>query len=262
MKKEKNSLRACDVINLLRARYPLPAYAFMEQVADGTGARQNRWADAVAMSVWPSRGYRMYGFEVKVSRSDWLSELRKPEKADAMMQYCDGWYLAASDAAIVQADEIPPTWGLMVVKGGRLTVPKTAPQLQPKEFSPALVASLLRNMVVTDEGKMARARSEGERAGREGAVNEEGRSWQMQKLQKLKEQVDAFETASGIRITEYTDGKELGRAVEVVKNLRWLHLAGAITTAKKTVEALEALNAVQALREVQDEAVEALDSST
>ena len=83
-KTDKPALKAADVIDLLRVKYPLPAFALLEQVADGTGARNYRWADALVMGVWPSRGYHLLGFEVKVSRSDWLHELHKPAKADAL----------------------------------------------------------------------------------------------------------------------------------------------------------------------------------
>lgn len=60
------------------------------------------------------------GFEVKVSRSDWLSELKKPEKADSLARYCDRWYLVISDPKIVKDGELPPTWGLLCRKGDRL----------------------------------------------------------------------------------------------------------------------------------------------
>lgn len=244
MKTPKPTLRAGDVVDLLRVKYPLPAYAFLEQVADGTGARQNRWADAVAMSVWPSRGYRLYGFEVKVSRSDWIAELRQPEKADAMMQYCDGWYVVTGDESIVRPGELPPTWGHMTVKGGRLHTPTAAPQLKPVDFTPHLVASLLRNAVVTDAAKVATARSQGEQAGRESA-----RGYATDHLKRITEQVAAFELASGIKITEYCDGKEIGESVKVLQSLRWggISLEQSIAQAKRMIEGLEALQAVEAV---------------
>jgi hypothetical protein len=240
-------MRAGEVVDLLRIKYPLPAYAFLEQVADGTGARQNRWADAVAMSVWPSRGYRLYGFEVKVSRSDWIAELRNPEKADAMMQYCDGWYVVTGDASIVQPGELPPTWGHMTVKGGRLHTPTVAPQLKPVDFSPHLVASLLRNAVVTDANKVAQARLDGQRAGEESA-----RGYTAEKLKNITEQVAAFELASGIHLSEYSGGKELGEAVGLLRNLKWKAgaLADAVARAKGLIEGLEALQAVEAIEAV------------
>jgi hypothetical protein len=245
---EKEKLKASHIVDMLRTKYPLPAFALLEQVADGTGARQTRWADAIVMSVWPSRGYHLHGFEVKVSRSDWLHELRQPEKADAMMQYCDGWYLAVSDAAIVQPGELPSTWGLMAAKGGRLVTIVEAPKLTPKDFCPPLVASILRNAVVSDAGKIAKARAEGEAAGREA-----GRDYTAKRLSELKEQVDAFERSSGIKISEYFGGKELGEAVNTVRSMRWLHLDGALTTARAVVRQLEVLDAVAMIKTLANE---------
>lgn len=52
-----------------------------------------RRADAVAMNLWPSRGNVLRGYEFKVSRADWRSELKNPAKAEPIAQYCDHWYL-------------------------------------------------------------------------------------------------------------------------------------------------------------------------
>jgi len=80
-----------DVLDALRYRHRPPAWAFLEKVRNGTGyQRDARTADAIAMSVWPSRGLTLHGFEVKVVRGDWLRELRDPEKADEFFKYCVG----------------------------------------------------------------------------------------------------------------------------------------------------------------------------
>lgn len=65
------ALTAADCIEALRGRYRAPAYALLEQVANGTGWKADRFADAVVMSLWPSRGLTVTGFEVKVSRHDY-----------------------------------------------------------------------------------------------------------------------------------------------------------------------------------------------
>ncbi|PWZ83037.1 hypothetical protein, partial [Staphylococcus pseudintermedius] len=45
--------------------FPLPEYVTFFEVGDATGGRHSRWADAVSMSCWPSRGLHIYGFEIK-----------------------------------------------------------------------------------------------------------------------------------------------------------------------------------------------------
>lgn len=89
------------------------------KVAAGFGAQ--RICDYMAMDLWTgygvNRGPKLHGHEVKVSRSDWLTELRDPEKAEAFRRYCDFWWLVVSDKDIVKPGELPDGWGLMVAFG-------------------------------------------------------------------------------------------------------------------------------------------------
>ncbi len=72
-------MKSSDVINLLRVKYPKEeGFVFLEQVANSNG-HVRRYADAIIMNVWRSR-FQIIGIEVKVSRSDWLSELKNPAK--------------------------------------------------------------------------------------------------------------------------------------------------------------------------------------
>src|ERR1700749_3874182 len=122
-------MKASEVIANLKVRFAAPAYCFLEQVADGTGARQHRWADAVAMSVWPSRGYDIHGIEVKGSRYDWLNELKDVHKSVAVQQFCQRWWICTPDETIIQPGELPPTWGWMVTKKDTMRVVVEAPRL-------------------------------------------------------------------------------------------------------------------------------------
>src|ERR1700751_5682787 len=100
------------VFEALAKRFPAPAWALISQVRNSTGYSGDRTCDAIAMSLWPSRGLELHGFEIKCSRGDWLSEMRRPDKADKMFKYFDRWWLAVSDASVVNDYELPPTWGL------------------------------------------------------------------------------------------------------------------------------------------------------
>lgn len=57
-------MRTPEVKSLLRARFCSPEWAIFFEVGDGTGSAQRRWADAVAMNMYPSRG-----LEIQVSKS-------------------------------------------------------------------------------------------------------------------------------------------------------------------------------------------------
>lgn len=99
-------MRTGDIKAAMRARYCAPEWALMFEVGDGTGVNQRRWADAVAMNLWPSRGMEVNGFEIKVSRSDWQRELKNPAKAESVQQYCDRWWIVTAPG-IVKDGELP-----------------------------------------------------------------------------------------------------------------------------------------------------------
>lgn len=95
--------------------FSAPHFVTLSEVRDSTGFDSRRSADALALGMFRSRGRLLYGFEFKVSRSDWLCELRKPQKAESWFQYCDHWGLIVSDISIVKTGELPAGWGLGVL---------------------------------------------------------------------------------------------------------------------------------------------------
>ncbi len=136
-------MRSADVRTALARKFRAPEFALFFEVGDATGGRARRWADAVAMGLWPSRGLALQGFEIKVSRSDWLNELRQPAKAEAIARYCRYWWIV-TPPDIVREGELPETWGHYEVRGNGLKVVRTAPPLSPVPVSPEFLAALLR----------------------------------------------------------------------------------------------------------------------
>jgi hypothetical protein len=227
--------------------YPSPTYSFLTQVRNGTGyAREARTADAMAMSLWPSRGLDLYGFEVKVSRTDWMKELMQPDKADAIAQYCDYWYLVIGDPDIVQQGELPKTWGLIIPdkkKGLRQIVePK---KLKPKQIDRITLAGIMRNVaertIAKDliEAELEKARDKGKEWGKY-EIERLGKD-----LTQLRGAIQAFEKAAGVQLHEWPESnKEIGQAVKQV--LEGKHLKAG----KKMRELLErAENIVKFLKD-------------
>lgn len=116
------------------------------EVNEGTGGFGGRIADAIAFYMWPSKDYKMIGFEIKVSRSDWLNEMKQPDKSMALSQFCDEWYLVAPKG-VLGIDELPKTWGYMEASDKRLTVKIRAPQREVVNPDKPFMASLLRSMI-------------------------------------------------------------------------------------------------------------------
>lgn len=79
------------------------------------GAENGRRADAIAVNTLASRNYKILGFELKASRSDWLREKNEGEKADHFVQLCDEWYVVAPKG-VIQESELPEGWGYLEMK--------------------------------------------------------------------------------------------------------------------------------------------------
>lgn len=147
-----------DVLDCLRARYSQRygngyRWAYAEHVKSETGfaiGGRLRIADAIAMDCWTSSGMELHGHEVKVSRSDWLTELRDPDKAEAFRPCMNRWWLVVPDLAIVR-DDLPDGWGLMLATRGTTVIKRRAPLGDPEPMPRGMLAGLLRATAKTAE---------------------------------------------------------------------------------------------------------------
>jgi len=158
--------RTARMLDLLHRCYPgngvSLAHVVIEQVAPTTGWAR-RWADALVLAVWPSKGLTLDGYEVKASRADLRRELRDLDKHRALARYCDAWWLLAWDESVL-LDEIPPTWGIILTEedddGERTLVTKRkAAKLKPEPWPREFICSLVRNAYVQSPGAAYVARA-------------------------------------------------------------------------------------------------------
>lgn len=106
--------------------------------------------DAVAVGIWATRtAHEIRGYEIKVSRSDLLAELRDPGKAAVGIEQCDSWWLALGDPALLKdSDVLPPGWGVVACAGSGLRVVHPAEQRQGQhsgQFIAGLIQAQLRS---------------------------------------------------------------------------------------------------------------------
>lgn len=136
---QPNSLTEPDMLRMLEQRYSAtnpgngPRYVCARHVRSNAGFDARRTADFVALDTWESK-LAIHGHEVKVSRSDWLTELKHPEKAAEFIPYMHYWWLVVSSASIVRDGELPDGWGLIAPRGSRLIAVRPArrnPDVQP-----------------------------------------------------------------------------------------------------------------------------------
>ncbi len=214
---------AADVRVALRRRFAAPEWALLFEVGDATGARHTRFADAVAMSLWPSRGLELYGMEIKVSRHDWFNERKRPEKAETIAAYCDRWLLVTGPRVVDSVDEIPPAWGWIEFDGEQLVTRKEAIRTDAKVCDRTFLAALLRRAAKTDDATV-----EAEIARRMQQKEEAFESRVQQAVERrlgdrgaLVNDVEAFEAAAGFKISEFRgftwNAEETGRAIAALK---------------------------------------------
>lgn len=219
--------KAFNIHDALQTRYPTDAYALFFEVRNGTGNQRRtvRTADALVMSLWPSRGLDLIGIEIKSSRSDWLRELADPAKAEeGLFPYCDQWYLAVADEKIVQAGELPKTWGLLVPKGGKLVCRVEAPPLAPKPMDRLQLAAILRRAKewqADPEEVAQRIQRTAEENYKLGVAHADSRAEAVRKeLESMRAGVRTFEAAAGISIDAmwrpYEKGKEYRRFLRLI----------------------------------------------
>ncbi len=214
----KKTLTSSDINVFLRLRYAPPEYALCFEVANATGSNVRRYADAVAMCLYPSRGLALHGFEVKVSKGDFLREIENPDKSIAVQQYCDFWWLVAP-AEAVDESLIPITWGWLKATKDGLTAIKNAPRLEAKATSRDFLAAMVRRANEADNAEVTKLVEMRVAAARERDQEHIERmvKARTQRGQEAIEQLDKLRAAIGKDSWDALDEKEIAAAVKAVR---------------------------------------------
>lgn len=224
----------------LAERYKAPEHALLFEVGNGTGGNKSRSADAVAMSLWPSRGLHLIGFEIKASRADWLVEMRNPMKADAIGRYCDYWYLVVGDKKIIQDGELPHGWGLIAPRGDGLAVVKEASKIECLPINRSFLAGLMRRNAEKDREAIDEEISRAVKKQVDELVNLRLNT-QIRDLKVeneiLNRIVRTFSEVSGIQLYDFNVA-EIAEAVKFVRNNGVLGISKCVTTVRENLEFL------------------------
>jgi len=207
-------------LDLLHKRYAEPEWAVFEQVGVST-----RYADAIAVNLWQSRGYAIHGFEIKTERGDWLRELKQPEKAEPFYNYCDYWWVVAPKG-IVKEDELPPNWGLLEAGVSRMKISVDAPKLTPSPITRAFFASLIRQGRKALDATALRMQQDVISKKHEEAEQRIQREIERgtRKLRQIEQNIAKFEEATGLQFNRY-EGPP-ARIIKVAQKLVELELYG------------------------------------
>jgi hypothetical protein len=211
-----------EVMDALKIRYNNYGFVLLKNVANGVG-NKSRYADAIVMSLFASRGLNIYGFEIKVSRQDWLHELKHPDKADVIHNMCDGWYIVTGDPSIVLEGELPEGWGLLTAKNKKTLIEIVKPTL--KERQPTIDRHFLASILVrvcqqaTPEAIMKDVHKDAYELGvKKGKELYEERLQDTYKVRdELRQKINDFEKASGIPIDNYWNpSQKIGTIVRAI----------------------------------------------
>lgn len=113
---------AKQIADALKRRHSAPEWNFQSEVQ-----LENRRIDGVAVGMWGKNRQLLIGYEIKVSRSDFLHEMSHPEKSEAAFMACNEFYLVCPKEVLKSTEEAPEGWGVLhVQKNCRLRVVKKA----------------------------------------------------------------------------------------------------------------------------------------
>jgi len=214
-----------QILYALRNKYSpeIGEWAFLEQVGKDISATYNRWCDAIAIGLWKSRGHEIIGFEVKISRNDWLKEKNNPDKAHGVGKYCHKWYLVVGDESIIKPDEIPMNWGLMIPHTKKtFKIKKEAIRNKnPEPINIGFMCAILRR-AVEQLLPESRLQSEYRRGHNDGY--EQGKDWVKRNLEwkekqvtGLEKKIENFEKEAGFSITEsWKKPEEVGKVLKMI----------------------------------------------
>jgi hypothetical protein len=190
-------------------------YACLFEVANGTGHKVTNFADVVVMSLWPSRGFEIVGYEIKVGRGDWLHELKQPDKAWPVMQFCDRWCLLSAPG-VAKMDEIPTTWGWQEFDGEKLRVRKASPVLEAKPLTRAFIGAMLRRPI-RDIEAMARTVAEKRKKQLDEEFDHRVQarvSRRQEELAQAAESIDKIKELTGIDLRSWVPPAEVAAALK------------------------------------------------
>lgn len=122
------TLTTKQLLGFLRKRHSeYDKWVYVEELTTATGSADATRIDAWAMHCWPSARHERIAYEVKVSRGDYLREMKTPGKRKYAMMFSNLFYFV-TPRKLVSPEEVPAGCGLMEYNAdGRLYTRVSAP---------------------------------------------------------------------------------------------------------------------------------------
>lgn len=221
-----------DLCAALRREHPADEYVVLFEVRESLGSVYGSRADAVVMSLWPTRGFELTGFEFKCARGDWLAELKNPGKADRIARYCDRWCVFAAPGVVREA-ELPAGWGLWELASNGSIKRRVAPApREPEPLPRAFLASLMRARARLDADDLnalyaqQRGRWEKEQqalADGRAATPDAATQRDLERLREGLHKLEEIRQATGIDLRDYTPARQWIERMRLADSVRLEH---------------------------------------
>ena len=143
-----SAMSSPEIIKALATLHNGRHWLFIPELRIGTGYGKGAEPriDAWAMHPWPSKRLMHVAYEVKVSRSDFLRELRQPVKRRPAVMLSNLFYFA-TPPGVIKHGELPIEAGLVEVDpNGRCETKVDAPWRDSYPPTWSFVASVLRTL--------------------------------------------------------------------------------------------------------------------
>ncbi len=142
-------------------------WAFFKELRVGTGYREwdqvgccydpnnpEQRIDAWVINCYPSKKYEKIAFEVKISRNDFLNEIKNLNKRKQALLLSNRFYFAAPKG-LINPQELPEECGLVEIEEGKVYCEwiKKAPWRDVEEPTWRFLASLARRIMKIEEAR-------------------------------------------------------------------------------------------------------------
>jgi hypothetical protein len=219
---ETHEITSKDIMDALEQHYPAPEWELCWEVANGTGVYKRRALDALAINTYPSQGFATHGIEIKTSKSDLKRELKNGAKSDIVAQYCTYFFLAVPKGIIDETITLPPTWGVLELRGNKLYQTKKPHVNEARELDHGFLAAMLRGRDRYWTIKLRYDREAYRREVIEGykLTSSNAALRTQQRLDGLEAKLKEIKDTTGISLTEWSPTEEICKNLIAASTLR------------------------------------------
>lgn len=143
-------MTADKIIRVLMDYHKKYSCLVFRELRRGVGYSYDRTIDLFTFETWPSRGFNRIAYEVKISRSDFVREIRDPSKRAGFRKFANEFYFA-TPPGLLSPGEIPSDTGLIEIsETGRRKIIISSPHIEnPPDWG--FLASLARRLVQQED---------------------------------------------------------------------------------------------------------------